>query len=54
MDNPCIIIDNGSSSCKIGLSGEDSPKSIYSTVIGKPKMASIMVGMDQKDIYVSQ
>lgn len=48
MDNPCVIIDNGSGSCKVGLSGEDAPRSKFSTVVGKPKMPSIMVGMDQK------
>lgn len=48
MDKPCIVIDNGSGSCKVGLAGEDAPRSKFHTVVGKPKMPSIMVGMDQK------
>lgn len=48
MDKPCIVIDNGSGNCKVGLAGEDAPRSKFHTVVGKPKMPSIMVGMDQK------
>ena len=48
MDNPCVVIDNGTGSCKVGLAGEDAPRSKFNTVVGKPKMPSIMVGMDQK------
>jgi hypothetical protein len=48
MEKPCIVIDNGSGSCKVGLAGEDAPRSKFHTVVGKPKMPSIMVGMDQK------
>lgn len=43
-----VVIDNGSGNCKAGLSGEDAPRTEFPTVVGKPKMPSIMVGMDQK------
>jgi actin-related protein len=48
MENPCIVIDNGSGCCKAGLSGDEAPKTKFNTVVGKPKVPSIMVGMDQK------
>jgi actin-related protein len=32
----------------VGLAGEDAPRSKFNSVVGKPKMPSIMVGMDQK------
>ena len=47
-----MVIDNGSGCCKAGLSGEDAPRTKFATVVGKPKMPSIMVGMDQKEAYV--
>ena len=47
-----VVIDNGSGNIKAGLSGEDAPRVKYPTVVGKPKMPSIMVGMDQKEAYV--
>jgi actin, other eukaryote len=51
-ENYSVVIDNGSGCCKAGLSGEDAPRSRFTTVVGKPKMPSIMVGMDQKEAYV--
>jgi len=51
-DSSAVVIDNGSGFCKAGLAGEDAPRSKFPTVVGKPKMPSIMVGMDQKEAYV--
>ena len=47
-----VVIDNGSGTMKAGLSGQDAPRIKYATVVGKPKMPSIMVGMDQKEAYI--
>ena len=48
MDHSSVVIDNGSGFMKAGLAGEDAPRSQFPSVVGKPKMPSIMVGMDQK------
>lgn len=50
--NSAIIIDNGSGYIKAGIAGDDAPKSIFPTLIGRPKHPGMMVGMDQKDIYI--
>jgi len=47
-----LIIDNGTGSIKVGLAGEDAPRSIFPTIVGKPKMPGLMVGLDQKDVYI--
>eukprot|EP00388_Colpodella_angusta_P001073 GDKJ01003598.1.p1 GENE.GDKJ01003598.1~~GDKJ01003598.1.p1 ORF type:complete len:420 (+),score=100.30 GDKJ01003598.1:24-1283(+) len=47
-----VVIDNGSGVCKAGFAGDDAPRSVFPTVVGRPKMPGIMVGMDQKDSYV--
>lgn len=53
-NEPPVVIDNGSGFIKAGISGEDSPKVLEPTIIGVPRMAGIMVGIDQKDFYVGR
>lgn len=47
-----VVIDNGSGQCKAGFAGDDAPRSVFSTIVGRPKMPGIMVGLDQKEVYV--
>lgn len=47
-----LIIDNGTGTIKAGLAGEDAPRSIFPSIVGKPKMPGLMVGLDQKDVYI--
>ena len=47
-----VVIDNGSGNVKAGLAGDDAPRSVFSTVVGRPKVPGIMVGLDQKEVYV--
>jgi hypothetical protein len=51
-DRQVIVIDCGSDSTKAGFAGDDCPRSVFPTIVGRPKMPGIMVGMDQKDAYV--
>jgi len=41
-----VVIDNGSGMCKAGLAGDAAPRSVFSTVVGRPKVPGIMVGLD--------
>jgi actin-related protein len=47
-----IVIDNGSGMCKAGFAGEDVPRSVFPSIVGRPRHHSIMIGMEQKDVYV--
>ena len=47
-----LVIDNGSGMCKAGFAGDDAPRSVFPSIVGRPKHPGIMVGMDQKDAYV--
>jgi len=47
-----LVVDNGSGNCKAGFAGDDAPRSVFPSLVGRPKMPGIMVGMDQKDSYV--
>lgn len=41
-----VVIDNGSGSCKSGFAGDDAPRFLTPTVVGRPKMPGIMAGLD--------
>ena len=47
-----LVVDNGSDRCKAGFAGVDAPRVLFPSIVGRPKMPGIMVGMDQKDSYV--
>ena len=49
-----IVIDNGSNQMKIGFAGERRPRSIIASIIGRPKVAGLILGDDQKEIYVGE
>ena len=51
-DIQALVVDSGSGMCKAGFAGEDAPRAIFPSIVGRPKMPGIMVGMDQKDSYV--
>jgi actin beta/gamma 1 len=51
-DVQALVIDNGSGMCKAGFAGDDAPRAVFPSIVGRPKHPGIMVGMDQKDAYV--
>jgi len=49
-----LVVDNGSGVCKAGFAGDDAPRAVFPSIVGRPKVVGIMVGMDQKDCYVGE
>ncbi|KAK7454430.1 Actin-2 [Stygiomarasmius scandens] len=47
-----LVIDNGSGMCKAGFAGDDAPRAVFPSIVGRPRQMSIMVGMGNKDSYV--
>lgn len=45
-DEPAVVLDLGSHTIKAGFSGEDSPRSVVPTLMGVPRDASLLIGMD--------
>ncbi len=41
-----VMIDIGSYNIKAGFAGEDAPKVIIPTLIGRPKFPGVLIGMD--------
>ena len=52
MDGPAIVMDNGSGFVKAGFAGDDAPKAVFPSIVGRPRHQGVMVGMAQKDSYV--
>ena len=48
-----IVIDNGSSMCKVGIQGDDAPQVVFPSVVGRPQRPGIMVGI-QKDYTIDR
>eukprot|EP00252_Welwitschia_mirabilis_P002676 TRINITY_DN12629_c2_g1_i1.p1 TRINITY_DN12629_c2_g1~~TRINITY_DN12629_c2_g1_i1.p1 ORF type:complete len:378 (+),score=61.51 TRINITY_DN12629_c2_g1_i1:115-1248(+) len=47
-----IVCDNGSGTVKAGFAGDDAPRAVFPSLVGRPRHTGIMVGMGQKDAYV--
>jgi len=51
-ENTACVIDNGSGMMKAGFAGDDAPRAVFPSIVGRPKFTGVMVGMGQKDCYV--
>jgi actin len=49
---PAVIFDNGSGVFKAGMGDDYTPRVVFPTIVGKPEKPNLMVGMDQKELYV--
>ena len=38
--------------CKAGFSGDDAPRAVFPSIVGRPKVPMFMVGMENKDCFV--
>merc|ERR1712179_162970 len=51
-ETAALVVDNGSGMCKAGFAGDDAPRAVFPSVVGRPKYPGVMVGMGNKDAYV--
>jgi len=51
-DAQALVVDNGSGMCKAGFAGDDAPRAVFPSIVGRPRHQGVMVGMGQKDAYV--
>jgi len=47
-----LVVDNGSGMVKSGFAGDDAPRAVFPSIVGRPKERGVMVGMAQKDAYI--
>jgi len=51
-EQAAVVVDNGTGQMKAGFSGDDAPKCVFPSVVGRPRHEGVMVGMGQKDALV--
>ncbi|KAJ5067078.1 actin [Anaeramoeba ignava] len=51
-ENLIVIFDNGTTYSKSGFAGDEKPRSIIPSIVGRPAYMGVMVGMGQKDAYI--
>lgn len=49
---PPLVIDSGSGTVKAGFAGDPVPRSVFPTVVGRPRHNIPIVGVGGKDVYV--
>ena len=47
-----LVIDNGSGMCKAGFAGDDAPRAVFPSIVGRPRHTGVMVGMDKKTLML--
>ncbi|CAH8385404.1 unnamed protein product [Eruca vesicaria subsp. sativa] len=48
-----IVCDNGTGMVKAGLAGDDAPRAVFPSIVGRPRDTGVkLVGMSQKQSYV--
>jgi len=51
-ETTALVVDNGSGMVKAGFAGDDAPRAVFPSIVGRPRHQGVMVGMGQKDAYV--
>jgi len=47
-----LVVDNGSGMVKAGFAGDDAPRAVFPSLVGRPRHKQQMVGMATKEAYV--
>ena len=47
-----LVVDNGSGMCKAGFAGDDAPRAVFPSLVGRARVPGVMIGMDHKDAFV--
>nr|XP_027202890.1 actin-85C-like [Dermatophagoides pteronyssinus] len=49
-----LVVDNGSGQVKAGIAGDDAPCCVFPSIVGIPRQAGVMVGVEKKDYYIGK
>ena len=36
-DTAALVVDNGSGMCKAGFAGDDAPRAVFPSIVGRPR-----------------
>ena len=51
-DDAALVVDAGSGMCKAGFAGDDAPRVVFPSIVGRPRLPSVIFGICYKDSYV--
>ena len=51
-DVAALVVDNGSGMVKAGFAGDDAPRAVFPSIVGRPRHQGVMVGIGVNDSYV--
>jgi len=54
LTNQPVVIDNGSGVIKAGFAGDDQPKCLFPSFVGRPKHVRIMAGAVEGDVFIGR
>lgn len=54
LHNAPIVLDNGSGTTRAGFAGEDAPKVIFPSFVGRPKHPRVLAGALEGDTFIGQ
>ena len=41
-----LVVDNGSGMCKAGFAGDDAPRAVFPSIVGRPRHQGVMVNIE--------
>ena len=50
-DDSSVVIDNGSKTMKAGFAGDDAPRAVFPTIVGRTRGMRVMPGMLHREYY---
>jgi len=48
-----LVVDNGSGMCKAGFAGDDAPRAVFPSIVGRPRHQGVMVILKNTQIIFS-
>jgi actin-related protein len=51
-DIGALVIDNGSGMCKAGYAGDEAPRCVFPSIVGRARHQGMMIGTGHKECYV--
>lgn len=53
MDDICpVVIDHGGFLMKAGFAGDDEPRAVWSTIVGRPRRSAVLVGAPERVYFI--
>ena len=52
-DVAALVVDNGSGMCKAGFAGDDAPRAVFPSIVGRPRHQVKLISIQIIQLYFS-